>query len=451
MSQQLIRKYNIPGPRYTSYPTVPYWEEAYFSTDKWKASVLRTFEESPEISLYIHLPFCEKLCTFCGCNKRITRNHQVEGPYIDSLLEEWRMYKELLPSPPTISEIHLGGGTPTFFHPDELERLIVGLKEGAKVASNASLSFEGNPVNTRPTHLSRLYDLGFRRVSFGIQDFDPIVQDLINRVQTFEQVTEVTREARQIGYTSVNFDIIYGLPRQTEDSILDTIDKVRLLRPDRIAYYSYAHVPWIKGVGQRKFTEADLPRNGAKRRLYELGRNLLEEIGYTEIGMDHFALPTDELYTALFDKELHRNFMGYTPSTSRLMVGLGVSSISDSWYGFAQNEKKVETYQARVAAGELPVFRGHMLTQEDLVLRQHILNLMCKLETSWVPDQLQTPVLAEVLPRLEELQRDGLIELTDTDLWVPPEGLPFIRNICMAFDARMWRKKPQTQLFSMTI
>jgi len=447
----LLRKYNTPGPRYTSYPTVPYWESEAFTCKDWTRSFQKAFAQTSDeegISLYIHLPYCESLCTFCGCNKRITKNHGVERPYISTLLKEWDLYLDRLPKEPVIKEIHLGGGTPTFFSPISLQWLIIGILSKARKHPDASFSFEGHPNNTTYEHLKTLAELGFTRVSYGIQDFDPIVQDAIHRRQTFEKVKEVTEWSRALGYTSINYDLVYGLPFQTSASVIDTIEKVRELKPDRIAYYSYAHVPWIKGNGQRKFSEADLPKDEEKRALYELGRDMLQDMGLVEIGMDHFATKEDELYASSLNGRLHRNFMGYTEASTRLLIGLGVSSISDSWYGFAQNQKDIETYQESVENGFLPVFRGHTLTKEDLIIRQHILDLMCRLETAIDETQM---CYQSVYERLAEPFRDELIELTEEQIRITEKGRPFIRNICMAFDKRLWRKQPETQLFSTTI
>lgn len=450
-TSQLLSKYNIPGPRYTSYPTVPYWEPDYFTEKKWIRSVQRIFADgaaSEGISLYIHLPFCESLCTFCGCNKRITKNHEVEEPYIATVLKEWDLYLERLPKKPIIREIHLGGGTPTFFSPEHLKELMNGLLAKAERHPDFSFGFEGHPNNTTYEHLQTLRELGFTRVSYGIQDFDPKVQDAINRRQSFEKVKQVTQWSRELGYTSINFDLVYGLPFQTLDSVAGTIEKVRTLAPDRIAFYSYAHVPWIEGNGQRKFSEEDLPREQEKRALYELGRDMLLEMGLAEIGMDHFATKEDELYTSLLNGRLHRNFMGYTPFATKLLIGLGVSSISDSLYGFAQNYKDLESYKQAVDEGFLPVFRGHFLTKEDLIIRNHILELMCNLQTSWPQADID---FKSILDRLAEPLNDDLIELTDKGIKITEKGKPFVRNICMAFDLQLWRRQPETRLFSLTI
>lgn len=454
MTVSLIQKYNVAGPRYTSYPTVPYWDNESFSNDKWLNSLKRSFHESNKtegISLYIHLPFCESLCTFCGCHKRITKRHEMESPYIDAVLKEWKLYLDVLQEKPLIKEIHLGGGTPTFFKPEELKRLLEGIFEYADIAKDKEFSFEGHPNNTTETHLRVLYSLGFERVSFGVQDYSLKVQKAIHRIQPFENVKKVTEWARKIGYKSVSHDLVFGLPFQTLDDVLFTIDKTNSLHPDRIAFYSYAHVPWIKGSGQRGFDESNLPSGEEKRLLYETGKKHLIDAGYVEIGMDHFALPTDSMYKSFETNSLHRNFMGYTASKTQVMIGLGMSSISDSWYGFAQNEKDLEDYYARIQRNEIPVFRGHILNEEDLIIRQHILNLMCHFNTSWEEDKMYTSEIESIKSKLNEMVSDGLIELGEKSIRVTNEGRPFVRNLCMAFDLRLQRNIPNTKIFSMTV
>jgi len=451
MNKSLIRKYNVPGPRYTSYPTVPYWDEKPPTEEQWKGKVNATFQNSRKegLSIYIHLPYCESLCTYCGCNTRITVNHAVEEPYINTLLKEWQMYRDLLGEAPLIKEIHLGGGTPTFFSPDNLKRLIGTIVNSGKVGSETEMSFEAHPNNTTAEHMQVLYDLGFRRISLGIQDFDPAVQEIVNRVQPFEKVEEVTRQAREIGYTSVNFDLIYGLPKQSAETVADTIRKTIRLMPDRIAFYSYAHVPWMKPA--QKMFEQHLPTHEVKRNLYELGKSMLEDQGYYEIGMDHFALKTDSLYLASQQGKLHRNFMGYSTNATKLLVGLGASSISDTWTAFGQNIKSVEPYMQCVNDGRLPVYRGHLLNEEDLMVRQHILNIMCRSHTEWSRESAEAEVLNYAMSRLQEMAQDKIVELDQDSIRVYENGKPFIRNVCMALDLRMWRKKPETTLFSSTI
>jgi oxygen-independent coproporphyrinogen-3 oxidase len=446
----LAGKYNVPAPRYTSYPTVPYWQEEPPTGHQWQRNVLETFERNQQISLYIHLPFCERLCTYCGCNTRITKNHGVEAPYLEALAAEWRQYLDLLPGKPRLKELHLGGGTPTFFQPGRLQTFLESLLAQTTVEEDAIMSFEAHPNSTSTEHLQALYEVGFRRISVGVQDFDEEILGLINRRQTTAQVYQVTEEARRIGYTSVNYDIIFGLPRQTSDHIRRTTDHLRGLRPERIAFYSYAHVPWMK-PGQRAYSEADLPTEAAKRALYEDGKARLEAMGYLEIGMDHFALPGDELEMALRQGRLHRNFMGYTPFATELLIGLGASAISDAFSAFVQNEKKVEDYSAAVLRGRHPIIRGHLLSEEDQFLRRQITNIMCKLETHWGRAHAGRPEIQAARERLREPLADGLVRLFEDGLEVTPAGRPFVRNIGMAFDARLWARQPSGRLFSQAV
>lgn len=451
MNQQLIKKYNVPGPRYTSYPTVPYWQNSP-NQNEWSKHVKNAFNVSNSkegISIYIHLLYCESLCSYCGCHTQISKNHKVELPYIQSLLKEWQLYLNLFGDKPIIREIHLGGGTPTYFSPENLKILIEGILKDSILADDYAFSFEAHPKSTSLAHLQTLYNLGFRRLSLGIQDFDAKVQEIVNRIQPFEMVEEVVNNARAIGYTSINFDLIYGLPLQTIDSVRQTIDLSNKLRPERIAFYSYAHVPWIKPT-QRKFTEADLPEDEEKRALYELGKQLFEDSGYVEIGMDHFALPSDDLYKSMKTNSMHRNFMGYTSQTTQLMVGLGASSISDSWTCFAQNTKSLKEYNQMIENGEFPIYRGHILDREDLYLRRVILNLMCHMNSKWDKSEF-SEFIQEAIASLEAMEQDGLIIRNEGNLIVTEKGRPFVRNVCMAFDAQLKRSKPERQLFSKTI
>ncbi|GGC19032.1 coproporphyrinogen-III oxidase [Parapedobacter defluvii] len=443
----LIQRYNVAAPRYTSYPTVPYWDQQTWSPDTWVEHVRGQFNVSSEqgVSLYVHLPFCESLCTYCGCNTRITRNHRVETPYIDTLLAEWKLYRDFLGSSGIpIRELHLGGGTPTFFAPPQLQRLVTGLLEGNRVLPDSAFSFEAHPANTTAEHLQVLYNGGFRRLSLGIQDFDIRVQQLINRKQTEADVWRVMEEARHIGYTSINFDLIYGLPLQTPESVTDTVKKALAMRPERISFYSYAHVPWMK-PGQRRYTEADLPKGEDKLKLYQLGKEHILQAGYVDVGMDHFALPKDALCQAAEAGQLHRNFMGYTDRYTPLLIGLGVSSISDSWTAFAQNVKTVEEYRDLVNAGKLPVFKGHVLSPADLVIRRYILDIMCRGTTLLDRD---TPQSAAILQRLSPLLDDGLVQWENNRVTVTTQGAAFLRNICMAFDERLYEKQYEQPVFS---
>jgi oxygen-independent coproporphyrinogen-3 oxidase len=450
----LIKKYDVAGPRYTSYPTVPHWQTDTFDLQQWQNNLVETFSTTNSdsgISLYIHLPYCESLCTFCACHKRITKNHAVEVPYIKAILNEWALYLAIFPEKPQIAEIHLGGGTPSFFAPETLQTLIEGILKNATVRPNHEFSFEGHPNNTTAEHLQTLYNLGFRRVSFGVQDYDPKVQLAIHRIQPFENVKKVTKLAREIGYTSISHDLVFGLPFQQLSSIEDTIQKTLSLKPDRIAFYSYAHVPWIKGNGQRGFDESNLPSGEKKRALYECGRAIFEANNYIEIGMDHFSLPNDSLNKAQKSGTLHRNFMGYTTTISKVLLGLGASSISDSWTAFAQNIKEIETYIETVNNGQLPVFKGHILSEKDLFIREQILNIICKLVTSWKISDWTAEEKEVLLEKLEDFAEDELIGFNEFGLNVLPAGKAFIRNICMAFDTHLAQSNSTQKLFSKTI
>ena len=428
----LVKKYDVPVPRYTSYPTVPAWDVNAFNLEAYKTRLKASFQETKEegLSLYLHLPYCESLCTYCGCNTRITINHRVELPYIESLLKEWQLYINLFGEKPLVREIHLGGGTPTFFSPENLKYLMESILDTVDVHPDYQFSFEGHPNNTTYEHLVALYDVGFTRVSFGVQDVDFKVQKAINRLQPLENVVKVTNAARAIGYTSVNFDLIYGLPFQTIYGIKQTMDVVEQLKPDRIAFYSYAHVPWVK-PGQRAYSEANLPAGEEKHKLNMLGQALLLQMGYKSIGMDHFALPEDPLCQARSIGRLHRNFMGYTESRTDFMIGLGVSSISDIGSAYGQNVKSVEGYRAKVEAGDFPIFRGHLLTVPELESKQLILNVACT-GIIQMRDVIELPM--EKYTAFNHMVDEGLIERYCLNYQVTTKGMMFLRNICALFD-----------------
>jgi oxygen-independent coproporphyrinogen-3 oxidase len=447
-SLELMKKYDVPAPRYTSYPTVPYWENNP-TTEEWMGELKKAFDKpTASWALYLHLPFCESLCTFCGCNTSITKDHRREAGYIEMIHREFELYKKRLGdgalSRP-LEELHLGGGTPTFFSSENLYKLLAPLLNQIQKSDKIEQSIEVDPRRTTLEQLKVLRDLGFNRVSMGVQDFNAEVQRLVNRIQPFEITERLTHGARELGYTSVNFDLIYGLPKQTLESIKDTVHKTVELRPDRIALYSYAHVPWIKPA-QRLFTEADLPVASEKRKLYDLSRSILMDAGYVEIGMDHFALKTDGLYLADQSKTLHRNFMGYTSRRTDILLGLGVSSISEAPTCFHQNEKVLPIYERRVTAGEIPTFRGHKLTPDDIESREQILELMTKWQTKLT--HLQTEDIREFLKPLID---DGLVSLNQNLLAITPAGRPFLRNACMALDRRLRAKAPQTKIFSQAL
>jgi oxygen-independent coproporphyrinogen-3 oxidase len=444
----LISKYDVPAPRYTSYPTVPYWETPP-TTNEWLIELKKAAErESTKLSIYLHIPFCESLCTFCGCNSTITKDHNREDGYIKLIHQELESYLKNVPrlNELELLEIHLGGGTPTFLSPANLQKLMAPFSKIFSKNRDTESSIEVDPRRTNTEHLKALFGAGFRRVSMGVQDFNSEVQLLVNRLQPPEITSKLTSDARHIGFTSVNFDLIYGLPKQSLSYMKATVDLTLQMKPDRIALYSYAHVPWIKPA-QRLFTEDDLPVGHEKRKLYELAREALTKAGYVEIGMDHFALKTDSLCQALEAGLLHRNFMGYTARRTEILLGLGVSAISETPTCFHQNEKNLPVYERRVGQGEIPTLRGHLLTAEDQLAREQILNLMTKFKT-----QLDSASISDMTSFLAPLIEDGLVEITsEGEVTLPEAGRPFLRNICMAFDRRLRAKQPQARVFSQSV
>ena len=450
LSEEIIKKYNSPAPRYTSYPTVPLWENN-IEIPSWKSLVKKAFDDFGKeegISIYIHLPFCDSLCTYCGCNKRITKNNDVKSPYIQALLAEWDNYKKIFVDKPKIAGIHLGGGTPTFFDPSYLKLLISSILEGAEVSPTTEFSFEGHPNNTNFEHLKTLRELGFDRVSYGIQDFDIQVQTAIHRIQPFEKVKYVTDSARILGYKSINYDLIYGLPHQTLETLESTFKKVEKLRPDRIAFYSYAHLP--SAFPAQKSFESSLPTAAEKNKLYEYGRSLLVKMGYEEIGMDHFAQPEDALTKAKKTNRLHRNFMGYTTLPSKILIGLGASSISDVYYAYAQNEKQIEKYKSLVLDCSLAIQKGHIQTQMDIKVRAVILDMICKKQAR-IPVEVLEQLTENQLNTLKGMGNDGLLTLTLDEIIISKMGMIIIRNICSQLDLRLAHDKAKKRLFSKTI
>lgn len=445
--KKLFEKYDTPAPRYTSYPTVPYWEITPTS-DQWCENLRSTLsKKSASLSLYIHIPYCETLCTFCGCNTVITKDHKKEDPYVQTLLKEWALYLKQVPElkKTELKHLHLGGGTPTFLSSENLERLLKPILSDVKLAPDFEGSIEVDPRRTTADQLKVLRKLGFSRVSLGVQDFNPEVQRLINRLQPYDITAGITNEARQLGFTSVNFDLIYGLAKQTKESMLQSIEKTVQLRPDRIALYSFALVPWIKPA-QRLFKDEDLPQGQDKRELYETSREALLKAGYVEIGMDHFALPNEALAESLKNGTLHRNFMGYTNHKTDVLLGLGVSAISETPQIFHQNEKVLPTYQQSIDKDFVPTFRGHVLTDEDQARRQQILDFMTRGRVILLESQV-----VEAKTFLSEMFKDGLVVLKDKELSITEAGKPFLRNACLFFDERLKVKQPTVQVFSKSL
>lgn len=445
--KDLLEKYDTPAPRYTSYPTVPYWTDSPTLEECIQSLETHLAPRESKLALYLHIPFCETLCTFCGCNTSITKNHTVEEPYVTALKNELQLYTEKVSNlkGKNLSELHLGGGSPTYLSDYNLQSTIEFILNKLGPVEDPQYSIEVDPRRTRVSQLKLLQKLGFRRISLGVQDFDPEVQRLVNRIQPFELTENITLEARALGFDSINFDLIYGLPKQTADSMKYSIERTLELKPDRIAFYSYAHVPWIK-ASQRLFTEKDLPEPTVKRELYEIGRSLLEKEGYLEIGMDHFALPHDKLWKAFHTNKLHRNFMGYSESKTDVMLGLGSSSISETPDIFFQNQKLEMKYRKSILEGTIPILRGHKLTHSDQIRKQMILDLM----TSWkvnVPSEMKSHAVSF----LQEMESDHLIHWQGNTLNVTELGKPFLRIVAMAFDEKLQLSQPTKPVFSKAI
>lgn len=450
LPSHVIEKYNVASPRYTSYPTILDWNRNQFDLSEFKEQFQNSFRKHADqpTSIYIHLPFCESLCTFCGCHKHITKIHNVEEPYINALLKEWELYEELIGQPIVLEEMHLGGGTPTFFSTSELRRLLERITKNT--TDQVNFSVEGHPNHTSYEQMELFYAFGFLRISFGVQDYDPDVQHAIHRVQTYEQVKKVTEQARSIGYTSISHDLVFGLPKQTMHGIKESMEKTISLRPDNISLYSYAHVPWVKGTGQRGFSEEDLPSGVEKRALYEYAKQALLDEGYLEIGMDHFGLPREPMTIAMQTNSLNRNFMGYTTAKTTRLIGLGVSAIAEYPFGYAQNVKSVKEYHHLINRQELPLFKGHIHSATDLELKGHIKELMCHFSTDIEDDSWIANHWNDFSPAITEFVNDGIITIDNRRIQITPEGKPFVRNVCMTLDPYA-RKKVEKERFSKSV
>lgn len=442
---ELINKYNRPAPRYTSYPPVPYWVNAP-DESSWISHLKHSYDEKTGVDLYVHVPFCESLCYYCGCNRTITKNHDVEEKYLNLVLKEWDLYKAKLGFTPKINSLHFGGGTPTFLSAQNLERLILSLLENKSENFVGSVEIDPRTVKSEQFDVFKKY--GIARVSLGIQDFNSDVQGAINRFQSREMVEGIVNLLRERNFDSINFDLIYGLPKQSIDSIKETFEIVSDLRPDLIAFYSYAHLP-DKIKNQKLIKEADLPSAEEKRALYNTGKKILEEKGYIEIGMDHFALPGSFLHKAMIDKKLHRNFMGYVDKKSNILLGLGPTSISDSSMSFAQNAKDTKAYEEMLLEDKLPLTSGHTHTKEDLLVQNLLQQLMCQHEMD-LGDKNAIPFWNEIKKELDEFYSDGLIEMDDQKLRINPSAKAFLRNVALSFDFH-YRTKVTSAKFSQSI
>ena len=441
ITPELLSRFDVPGPRYTSYPTADRFVEAFDQADHIQALTQRqngTFGKPSALSLYVHIPFCESLCYYCACNKIITKHKERSAQYLTYLSKELDLHTRHLGRGQAVSQLHLGGGTPTFMSDDELRQLSAMLRAHFSFVPGGEYSVEVDPRTVDEGRLAVLAELGFNRLSFGVQDFDSAVQKAIHRIQPAEQVFKLVQASRRLGFESVNVDLIYGLPLQTPESFERTLSQVQQLRPDRIALYAYAHLP-ERFKPQRRIHAEDLPAGRQKVAMLARSIDALTDAGYVYIGMDHFALPDDALAVAKRQGRLHRNFQGYSTQADCDLIALGVSSIGRMGSTYSQNAKTMEEYCDLLDQGLFPVVRGLALTRDDLIRRTVIMALMCQghlqfeaINLAWLID-FKT-VFAQELKLLQNMQEQGLVKLTDGGIQVTATGWFFVRGVAMVFD-----------------
>lgn len=455
---ELLSRYDRPGPRYTSYPTAVEFHAGFTDADYRERLAAANARAGEPLSIYAHLPFCEERCYYCGCHVVITKRRDIGARYLHYLGHEIDLLAGHLPDRRRVSQMHWGGGTPTYFAPSELEGVFRAFARHFEFTPDAEISIEVDPRVTTREHVRMLRALGFNRISLGVQDFDPTVQEAVNRVQSFELTRDLVEQSRAEGFSSVNIDLIYGLPYQSVDAFRHTLDETIGLRPDRVAAYSFAFVPWIKGHMKHISGEA-LPGPALKLDLLGLTIDTFTAAGYRTIGMDHFALPDDELSRAIEARRLHRNFMGYTVQSARDMVAVGISGIGDVQGAYVQNAKKLPAYYRALDEGRLPVERGARLNDDDLVRRHIITNLMCNLylDIPEVERNFGLTFADAFAPELAELGgpgspvADGLVRVTPGAIEVTPLGRLFVRNVCMVFDRYLRGRAQDRPVFSRTV
>jgi len=452
----LIARYDRPGPRYTSYPSAAEFGPGV-DADRYRVHLDRAAaRRGAPLSLYVHLPFCAERCLFCGCSAVVTKHRERALPYLDALEREIDRVGDVLGEHRPVAQYHWGGGTPTYLAPAEMRRLHERIASRFSFLPGAERSVEIDPRVTTPEHLETLRELGFDRVSMGVQDFTPAVQAAIGRIQPLEQTRELVGVARSLGFASVNLDLIYGLPFQTPESFKVTLEQAGRLRPDRFAIYGYAHVPWIR-PHQNKMDAEALPDAPGRLALFNLALRFLGRNGYRAIGMDHFALPDDELSVAADDGRLWRNFMGYTVGRADDLIGLGMSAISDVADGFFQNEKRLIDYERRAGTGRYATSGGYLLTESDRLRRHVITALMCRfrVDIREVEERFGVrfgEIFEAELAQLAPFEGDGLVCCTPHAIQVTPKGRLFVRNLCMVFDEHLGKSRNKgTRRFSRTV
>jgi oxygen-independent coproporphyrinogen-3 oxidase len=452
LTPELLTRFDVAGPRYTSYPTADRFVEAFSQVDLHQALDLRNnglVQKNRPLSIYVHIPFCESLCYYCACNKIITKHHEKAEPYLRYLAKEVELYTSSIGIGQSVSQLHLGGGTPTFLSDDELRELMSVLKRSFSFVAGGEYSVEVDPRTVNDERLALLFELGFNRLSFGVQDFDPEVQKAVHRIQPAEQVFALVASARKMGFESINVDLIYGLPKQTPESFDRTLKQINELRPDRIALYAYAHLP-ERFKPQRRILSAELPVASSKIAMLSRSMDALMNAGYVYVGMDHFALPDDALAVAKRQGRLHRNFQGYSTQPDCDLIGLGVSAIGRMGGTYSQNAKTMEEYVDMLDNAQLPIVKGLALSRDDLIRRAWIMAIMCQghvqydaFNEAWLIDAKK--YFAPELSQLENLQTQGLVELGDGGLQVTPMGWFFVRGVAMVFDKYLQADRNRTR------
>ncbi len=445
---ELIRRYDQAGPRYTSYPTAVQFHDGITPADQTQALAVSQSEQRA-LSLYVHIPFCANICYYCACNKVITKDRSRSTAYLESLYREIDLISAHVGPDQVVEQLHFGGGTPTFLSHQELRDLLTKLRASFRLRDDdlGDYSIEIDPREADWATMGLLREIGFNRVSFGVQDIEPEVQRAVNRLQSLEQTSQVMEAARALAYRSINIDLIYGLPKQTPESFARTVDAIIALKPDRLSVFNYAHLP-ERFLPQRRINGEDLPSPADKLRMFEQSIQQLTEAGYRYIGMDHFALPDDSLSIAQETGELQRNFQGYTTHGHCDLIGLGVSSISQVGDLFCQNTADIKAYQATVDSGELATRRGLVSTQDDRLRRAVIAQLICHFGLSFAEIEDDFGIqfrryFADCWPVLQQMHRDGLIRLTDDRIEILPAGRLLVRSVCMVFDAYLALDNPQ--------
>jgi oxygen-independent coproporphyrinogen-3 oxidase len=451
----MIKKYDKAGPRYTSYPTAPMFH-AGIGAEDYTATLKRVADDETPLSLYIHIPFCNTVCYYCGCNKIVTKQYERAAPYLELLLKEINQVADSLKDADgndckrPVTQLHFGGGTPTFMSNDQMRILMAKFRERFNFVSrdDGEFSIEIDPRECDENTVAVLQQIGLNRMSMGVQDFDPIVQKAVNRIQSKEETMRVLQEARRHGFESMNIDLMYGLPHQTVETFDRTLNTIIEFSPDRIALFNYAHLPHMF-MPQRRIDEASIPTPQEKLNILEHSINKLLDAGYIFIGMDHFAKPDDELTIAQQEGKLYRNFQGYSTQADCDLIGFGVTSIGYVGGGFFQNHREMEAYAQEVENGEFPVFRGYVLSDEDHLRRQVIMRLMCDFALDYAQFESEFGIdfkehFADGLSDLIEMSKDNLVELREDGLTVLPAGRLLIRNVAMTFDEYLQKKKEGT-------